>query len=131
MDMVPNMKKVEQILTEAGVILGYLFGSRATGNARADSDYDIAIYLPNKLSASERFDTRLKLSEQLTSALGATADVTILNDTRSVLLRYSIISEGKIIINTDDDVRVTLESRILSDYFDFEPFLTEYGKAYV
>lgn len=131
MEIIPNKDAVAKILSDRGVILAYLFGSRATGSSRVNSDYDIAVYLSSKLSMSERFDERLKLSEQLSRALGYSADVTVLNDTHSVLLRYAIINEGKLLYVSDEDSRVTLECQILSDYFDFEPFLEAYGKNYV
>ena len=47
----------------------YLFGSQATGNARPESDIDLAVILKYAgfLSYMERIATRVKLSKQLES----------------------------------------------------------------
>ena len=52
------MKELAQALASIpGVRLGYLFGSRARGKAREDSDYDIAVLLDDRNARADRFST--------------------------------------------------------------------------
>lgn len=60
-----------------------LFGSRADGRPRADSDWDLAAYLSDDLSAEERFSERLRLASELDD-LGR-IDLVVLNDAPPLL----------------------------------------------
>jgi predicted nucleotidyltransferase len=60
-----------------------LFGSRAGGKPRADSDWDLAVYLSDELSPEERFSERLRLAAELED-LGR-IDLVVLNDAPPLL----------------------------------------------
>lgn len=70
------------------VLFGFLFGSRGSGRARPDSDWDLGVYLRPELTARGRFKVRLRLHAEL-DALGR-VDVVVLNDA-PVLLAHQVL----------------------------------------
>lgn len=73
------------------IAFAYLFGSRGRGDARPDSDWDVALYLREELSADERFALRLRLLADLAD-LGR-VDLVILNDAPPLLAHRAIMGE--------------------------------------
>jgi hypothetical protein len=71
-----------------GVLFATLFGSRARDRARADSDWDVAIYLDERLAARERDAVRAELIASLEPAIPV--DVVILNDAPPLLARRAL-----------------------------------------
>ena len=113
------------------VNFAYLFGSRVTGQITKTSDYDFAVMLLQGLSLEERFNIRLKMMTELEKILKKGIDLVILNDTQSLLLKYSIVTEGKLIYDKDTAQRIDFEILTQSEYFDFKPFLDEYNRLFV
>lgn len=110
----------------------YIFGSRATGKAVKNSDYDFAVLLDSSLSKGNRFDLKLELMAKLSRALGMDAvDVVVLNDVSSLFFKYIILKEGKLIYQKNDLETAEFESRTMGLYFDFSPFMEEYGRNYL
>jgi predicted nucleotidyltransferase len=108
------------------VKLAYFFGSRAKGKAGPLSDYDFAVYLDEK-DKKQRFEIKLGLMAKLSHELATDeVDVVVLNDTESPELQYSIVREGKLIYE-EEPYKVSLEPRILNEYFDFMYGLRKYG----
>lgn len=72
-----------------------LFGSRAKGTARADSDADIAILAKESLS----LDDKIALGEEMAKRLGVSEDKIDLVDLRhaSPLLQHQVGEEGRIL----------------------------------
>ena len=113
------------------VVLGYLFGSQATGLTTRESDADIAILLPHHLTQEKRFELRLQFAGELAKILKLPVDCVILNDTSSLLLRYSIIKEGILLYRQTEADQLTYELNVMSEYFDFQPFSDTYNMHYV
>lgn len=110
----------------------YFFGSRVTGKAVKNSDYDFAVLFDDTTSKEDRFDLKLKLMVKLLKAVKTDAvDLVVLNDLPSLFFRYIIIKEGKLIYQKNDLETVEFESRTLGLYFDFRPFLEEYNRSYL
>src|SRR5262245_61112695 len=72
----------------ADVRLAVLFGSRARGTARADSDVHVAVDAPG--------DDDTTLCVELTDALGLEVDVILLH-TESIPLLHSIVRDGIVV----------------------------------
>jgi len=68
-----------------------LFGSRVTGRARPDSDWDLAIYLRDGLEPAERAAVR----DRLVAAIepGDRVDLVILNDAPPLLAHRALCGE--------------------------------------
>ena len=115
---------------EEGVLFCYLFGSFAYQNFNSKSDVDIAVFL-DKEKNEDFFKTRLELIANLSRLLKREADVVILNNAKSILFKYAILREGKLVFAKDAERMVDFEMKVLRDYYDFLPFSKEYNKAYI
>lgn len=103
----------------------YLFGSRATGNADARSDYDIAVYVDEN-DIVKRNDILYKLSGEVARVLQSDdIDIHSLRDLQAPELKYQIIAQGKVIFEREP-FRLIFEPRILNEYFDFLYLLRKY-----
>ena len=118
-------------LCEYPVELAYLFGSQLDGTVSANSDVDIAVLLARDLAARDRFDLRLELIRKLSVLLRRDADVVILNDVPSLYFRYRIISQGRLLFSVSPAAHAQYESKVMSEYFDFRPFIEQYNAAYL
>jgi len=82
------------------------------------SDVDIAVYLDERLSKSERFDLRLRLITRVCGVLGSKkVDLVILNDV-PIRLYYSVLKEGMILYCRDELKRINTEVKVMSRYLD-------------
>lgn len=124
-------QELQKIFQENGIVSAYVFGSQISGNTAKSSDIDIAVELMPGVDKRERFDIRLKLMGELGKFFKKEVDLVVLNDIKSVFFKYIIIKEGALIYQKSDADAADIESRILSDYFDFKPFLESYNKNYV
>lgn len=79
----------ERLNTEEAVRFALLFGSRSRGLERLESDWDVAVYLDEKLTPRERFKLRLRLLADLED-LG-TIDLVVLNDAPPLLAHRALM----------------------------------------
>jgi uncharacterized protein len=104
------------------VLSAYLFGSTATGHARANSDVDIAVRLASDLSAEERFQIRIELIERLEQLADRTVDVVVMNDSALIMLNQIFSSGIQVFIrNLDDEERLKILKQ--KEFFDFRYYL--------
>lgn len=122
----------EKILKAArnlpGVAVLVVFGSRARGNHRPDSDLDIAV-LPDTAD----FRARRHLQADLTVALAHLApedrvDVILLNEASEVL-RQRIIETGRVLLNRDPEAWKELRVRTMREYGDSEYYRRLYHET--
>ncbi len=102
----------------SGVVFAYLFGSRATGRARPDSDVDVAVYLdpPPRDPLAEA----LALAARLEDASGVGGiEVVVMNDAPLPLLGR-ILRERIVLYSRDEPARVAFESLAFREFLDFE-----------
>ena len=93
----------------------YLFGSRATGRARAGSDVDVAA-LVNELPEPLE---RLQLRQQLEDELGGSVDLVILNDA-SPILAWQVLRHGQLIYDGSPGIRANFEMTTMTAYADLK-----------
>ncbi len=91
----------------------YLFGSHATGEARSESDVDVAVLLPpgESLSAFERWS----LAESLARELGCDVDLVDLAAAPTVF-QLQIVERGQRLFCAEPSQCDAFEGRVLSDY---------------
>ena len=112
------------------ILEAYLFGSTATGSARAHSDLDVAVYLSESQPETSRFGYAADLSAALMGALGAPrVDVVVLNDAPP-LLYHRVLRDGVRILARDLKATTTREGRALSRYCDYGPQLAKIEAAH-
>ncbi|MBS3819949.1 nucleotidyltransferase domain-containing protein [bacterium] len=131
MDVSEIQKKLKPVLEkEKGLLFGYLFGSAVSGKVGSESDIDLAFYLDEK-GVKDLFKERLLLIEKIQSFFQKKVEVIILNEISSIFFKFVIIKEGKVIFERSHAQRVDFELKTMQDYYDFQPFLKEYNKAYL
>jgi predicted nucleotidyltransferase len=102
----------------------YLFGSVAEDRAHRESDIDIAVLLDRAWypTAKSRFEARLRLIGDLSSALGRQVDVIALNDAPPQFARR-ILTTGRPMFVADANADRAFLRIVLSRAADLEPFL--------
>ena len=96
-----NGECLERVFRRYGVVAAFLYGSRARGTARADSDYDIAVLFEKPVDII----VEARLAVDLAKALGVDADlvdVVSLNNADTILLAR-VLREGKLLYARDLD----------------------------
>jgi predicted nucleotidyltransferase len=88
------------------VVLAYLFGSHARGQAGPLSDIDVAVLLAGQPDDSRCFDMRLEIIGGLIDILRADdVDVAILNQT-PLALRYRVLRDGVLLFCRDHQAMI-------------------------
>lgn len=103
-------KELSEVFARHGVVVAYLFGSRARGTARGDSDYDLAVVFR---SDDVTILDEMELAKDVAEALKVQADkvdVTALNRADSPLLAR-VFKEGKVIYASNDRERKDWERK--------------------
>ena len=112
------MEEVIEILQKEiqGLAAVYLFGSRSEGQARSDSDTDIA-YLSTgpEMPPVDRFF----LAQKLANILNTDVDLVDLR-VASTILRFEIIGKGKRIFCQDETICDLFEITVFSMYQRFQ-----------
>jgi predicted nucleotidyltransferase len=93
----------------------YIFGSRASGKSRPDSDYDVAVLAGTPLAGTDVFfQLQLELASLTNSGVN-------LVDLRAlpIVLQFEVLRGRKRLFCTDRDYCVYFEAEILSDYQRF------------
>jgi predicted nucleotidyltransferase len=107
------------------IYLTYLFGSFASEKERKLSDVDIAVLLKEGIEPLEK---QLNLLADITFILKTDeVDLVILNRA-PIALQYTIISEGTLLVNREDKLRIDYEEKVSRDYLDSEYMRTEHQK---
>ncbi len=120
----------DHLTANSVVTAAYLFGSQATGKARAKSDIDIAVLYVPGLSAIERFDQKLIIAAEVERLTGKETDIVDLISA-PLFLQYEIRRTGCLILDKDKPYRVAFEVQSRKSYFDFKPLQDRILKSIV
>ncbi|MGF1662823.1 MAG: nucleotidyltransferase domain-containing protein [Kineosporiaceae bacterium] len=122
-----NAPDVSRVLAAHGVAVAYLFGSRAAGTARPDSDHDVAVLFA---SAEPRLDATVRLGADLSAVFGTAVDVVDL-DRAGLELRGTVAESGRLLYSADETRRVRFEVDARMRWIEFRPVLEETTRAYL
>lgn len=112
------------------ILEAYLFGSTATGSAKAHSDVDIAVYLGDLRPRASAFGYAADLAAALMHELKRNdVDVVVLNGAPP-LLYHRVLRDGVRILSRDLQATTTREGQALSRYCDFLPQLAKIEAAH-
>ncbi len=109
----------ETVRGDERVLLAYVFGSGARGDAGPMSDLDLAVLLTH---AAPVASLRAELAGAFYPISGGNpVDLVILNEA-PVELAYAVICEGKVLYERSFAERVEYEADVLSRYWDWMAF---------
>lgn len=112
----------EILNNQSSVVFAYLFGSRVKGYANEKRDWDIAVYFSEpteNLGLWPAFELEAKLSR----AIASTVQITTLNSHVSPVFGFKIVSEGILLTDKNEDMRMDFENGVLRCYYDWQYFL--------
>lgn len=114
-----DKEKFNNFAKKAGIKFAVLFGSRASGSIKEESDFDIAVSLKDGKSI---FDDRGKYSEMLENfakTFSTNEDKIDLADlsNANILLRYEITQNGVLLFGNEQDYE-ELKAFSFRDYVD-------------
>ena len=102
------------------IVVAYLFGTSATGDAGPNSDIDLAVLLQSG-GVDAQFELRLELYADCCRALRRNdLDIVVLNRTRNLFLLESVVRNGIVLFEDDAELREEYEVRVMHDFIDFK-----------
>ncbi len=109
MDLEPAVALIRESLP--GVQAIYVFGSRARGAERGDSDLDLAALAPERLAPEARWELQERLARRLR------IDVHLV-DLRSAttVMQKQVVATGRVLFGHDEPARRAFEGLALSRY---------------
>jgi predicted nucleotidyltransferase len=127
------VKKEKKAITgilgkRSDILFGYLFGSQVKGYGNQRSDWDIAIYFNTSIKQNGRWH-EFELEAEISRAIGAAVQVTVLNAPLSPVFGFEIIKNGILLIDRDPSLRIDFENRKLRHYHDWQYFLNRQIEA--
>ncbi len=109
---------------------GYLFGSQARGDARTDSDVDVAVFVDEEPLRQPGFGYAAELGSALQAALKRSdVEVVVLNHA-APLLYYRVLRDGIRLVTRVPTETTAREGYALSRYFDYVPQLAKIEAAH-
>ena len=111
----------------ADVIAAYLYGSRARGEHRRDSDLDLALLLaapppPTLRSVARDVEDLVERTERVP------VEAVVLNRAPADLV-HRVLRDGVIVLDRDRPARIRFEVRARNEYFDLAPLRRLYRRA--
>ncbi len=116
--------KVRAALSPLGAVrVAYLFGSRARGDARPNSDVDVGVAYAPELDHRAREATRRTILAALTDSLGALGERADVVDLEAVdsAVAFNAIREGHVVCERSAAERVRVVTRLARRYDDDAP----------
>lgn len=111
------------------VVLAFLFGSRAEGRARNDSDWDIGVYFTPKtkgeLETKERYAGEDEIRSEVSRLISAETDMVVLNHARPSLV-FDVLNSGTELERKDETLYLELLSKTHYETVDYWNFIKEF-----
>lgn len=99
----PDIMGIKKCLREQAVEFAVLVGSRATGRAQAQSDWDIALWLTPSLQGWQRQGALVDAQLKIAGVLGVCPDQVDIIDLQSagLAMREQVVNHGIILVGGD------------------------------
>jgi predicted nucleotidyltransferase len=125
-----HRKALKEVFERQEVMLAYLFGSHARGDAGPLSDIDVAMLFGSGVPEDQRLRRVLQLIGELGSVFGQDDVYVVDLAEASPLLRHRVYRDGRLLYCRNEVVQVQFETKALRDYIDTEP-LRKIKRKYV
>jgi predicted nucleotidyltransferase len=103
------------------VAAAWVFGSMARGEARDDSDLDVAVLLRDRRATAVTLRRDLMdLAARLEQAAGHRIDLVVLG-LHDPIIAHRVLSDGVLVYDADRDRRIDFTSDVLARYLDWAP----------
>jgi len=109
------------------VVCAYLYGSAARGEARPDSDIDVAVLLQDARSGTLE-GLGLDIAGEIERRVGRPVDIVALNNAPPDLV-HRVLRDGVLVHESDARARVAFETRKRAEYYDILPYLRQYRRS--
>jgi predicted nucleotidyltransferase len=119
---------VNKINKKFPVEIAYLFGSMAKNTENSMSDIDIALLFKKDYTAEDDVFIRGELMEMGIEFFKIPVDIISLNKA-SLSLKYEVVKDGKILLESSPSGRVIFEALVLREYLDFKYYSDMYNKT--
>ena len=127
--MIQKIKPIIELLNkQPHILFAYLFGSKVKGYANERSDWDIAIFIKDSIRENGLWPA-FELEAQLSRAVKATVQVTILNTPLPPVFAFEILKGGILLVDRGPNLRINFENKILRQYHDWQYFLNRQMEA--
>ena len=122
----PDIKLLKKVFKKYPEIEAvYLFGSAATGKLHRESDIDLALYPDSPKLREKKLDILTELAR-----LGFCNVDLVFMDKDDIVLQYEAVRQNLVVYQAPGFDRGTIYSKIIRQYLDFYPYLTEQRNAY-
>jgi hypothetical protein len=108
------------------VVAVYLYGSRARGTARADSDLDLGLLLRDSPPPTLKSVAR-DLEATVEGALRVPTEIVVLNRAPADLI-HRVLRDGVLLLDRDRSTRLRFEVQSRNEYFDLAPLRRLYRR---
>jgi predicted nucleotidyltransferase len=112
--------------SDAHIVAAWLFGSRARGDARDDSDVDVAILVADH-RAGTLDSLHLDVEGELERRVGREVQLVVL-DAAPPDLVHRVLRDGILLLDRNRSARIAFEVRSRNEYFDLLPILERYRR---
>lgn len=102
----------------------YLYGSLASGDARPDSDIDLAVSL---CPGGDLLDDA-RLHDEFAAALGRDDVDLLIVDRAPLWLQFRVVA-GRVLFSRDERARIAFRERVEKAFLDFRPYHDRYLAA--
>jgi len=120
---------LSDILTNFPVGMAYLYGSYVKGTQNLNSDIDIALVLKNNLNQLKTLKIEMQIAALLDKKFQSKFDIRCINNA-PLRVKGEIVTSGRLIYCSDENLRISFETFIRDRYFDFLPALRSMRKIY-
>jgi len=123
----PLLLRIRSCLAAGPAVrLAVLFGSRATGRARADSDFDIGVVPVHDLTLAEE----LSMASALSGATGVEVDLVRL-DGDDPLLGNEVARNGVCLFEAEPGVFAAYRAMAVSRWIEWDELVAPYREAFL